>query len=375
MSQITNVQSGSVALSSSAVPTDVTVTSYTAANSCIFFSHRGGTGINSRTYRIQARKTDSTTITFDRELAGTPVVTVEWFLVEFDTTVDVQDVSRTGDGTITISAVTLSQSYSLPSWEFGGSNLNNDDYGAWRFNSTTQIEVANSDTPPLDTSIQWQVQVVDYADCSVQAFNHTSPHNWTTLFDTQGITSVDVNKTWVIGTGYHKNSAQTIDNETFRLDLVDDILYRIRRGNTALRNVVWNEIYVIEFTDGVFLQELERTTGDTDDTIDVTIAEVNLGKATAHWGACAGGWLSTMKNDEPGRAHDKVTWTLDINSSNTIQAKRLTADGITDMSWNVIEWDLAKSLVADAAFYSHQGNEAPLNRTHGGFTRYKRPGA
>lgn len=365
MSKVLNIQSGSVTFLAADTSKAVTVALYDSTQTMIYFTQRGGGGINSRVHRFSVVKTDSTTITFAREIAAESLV-LEFFMVEFDSTVDVQDFTRTGDGNVIISAVDLTTSWNVPSWTHGSSNLNNDDFGRWFFNIPTLPGVLNGGT---DTTIQWDVQVIDYPDCDLQHFVLVGPVNWSTLFFTKLVTSVDLAKTMIEGTVSATSAANSCTNEMHRLDMSGSILFRLRRGDDEIRNVIWN-INVIEFTDNTVVQELDQVTTIDQSTFIASITTIELAKASILMGA-VGPWRNPKcaNND---RNFNKCSWTLEFLGASSVRGERSNPVGINDISWQVLEWELKKQLEVDGAFYSYQGNEAPIAQQHGGFTRYKK---
>jgi len=198
MAKLIGRQSGTVTISAPATSATASPTSYTLARTILQYTYRGGLDRPDQG-SVRGEKTNTTTLTFSREVGTSGTCVIEWRLMEFDADVNVQDINMPAPGasssTAAISAVTLSRSFILSGGiQTGGGDFGENDWTLFKFNSTIEIEEQKGASWSVGSL---EVQVVDFIGTSVQEVLHQEVA-WTGTSTTDVIASVDTGKTWVI---------------------------------------------------------------------------------------------------------------------------------------------------------------------------------
>jgi len=328
---LTGRQNGTLSFSTADSTLPVTVSSYTASQSILWFSLRGGYN-QPDSYAFRGVKTNSTTLTFTRpnnELTAT----IEWELLEFDTDVDVQDfeVNVQQSSTTSITTVTVAQSWVVHTGRSrAGSQFGSDDpYSAWLSAADTVSYGIGTATSALTS-----IQVVDYTGVDVQNFQST--FSGTNLSFTVAPSSVDTTATMLSG-GASLASNAGMDGYLFRLALTSATLVTADRGATDDESLIY-VIDVVEFTDGTSVQDGPISIGTSEylgtaTITDVTIANTVSGiTAMMPWSMTAG--KSTETDDDSATSWFTVTMT----AVDTVTATRVGIGFTCDLQYCVVEF-------------------------------------
>jgi len=343
MAVIQRIQRGTASLTGSSVT--ATVTAYTLAQSFIVWSYTGGQA-NAEQGSVTVEKTSTTVITWTRVGGGGGGmnITIGFELVEFDSDVNVEEATRTADGTIAIDSVTLSQSWLLTSKRNVAANIDDNVHATAVFNSQTEIEV---DTAAGDTTGVYEIQVIDYGSgASTQENLHTLTTS-TVTSTTDTITAVGtVGNTMVIGSLRTDNTAGDLQDDIWRITITADDTITMDRNNGNQDTININH-FTVEFTDGTSLQTTAHTVIDTDATDDVDITAVDRDTSSVHLGGCSTWGMShgdtAITNDDPRDAFFQTVFLDD----DTITVTREQTVGACDLNIQVTEWNTAAGLTTE----------------------------
>jgi len=322
-----------VTLSTTSV--DVIVATYDPARSILRCTYRGG-DTQPDNGAVSWEKFNATTLRFTRDdsAAGTDPV-IEWELLEFDSSVAVQDLSRVGDGIIAINAIDLNRSFIVANGILSsGTIFNDNDFGAWRINSTTEVEVLTS----VASNQTYRCQVVDFQGATVQALVHSLVASVATSTD-DTITSIDQTKS-IIFSSYETSSPTGDDfaDMLWRARFLNDTTVRFEREGTVSVTVDFH-YFVVSFTDGTKVQSGLHTVADTDAQDDITIPTAVVVANTSVWlGAASAmtgmhGTAAVLDDD----TRDAFFSVILLNPT-TIRVDRAETSLQCQLSWFAIEW-------------------------------------
>lgn len=261
-------------------------------------------------------------------------VYIEWQVIEYDSGVTVQHGTSTGTTSedITISSVTLSQSWSRVSWLNVGSDYGYDDYMYSWLTSTTNLHL-ESGSGQVSPERRWQV--VDYDNCDVQQVSGTLAYSDTQSNET--ITSVDLTKTLLraecIG-DYNPDDFNGIPN--YLLTSATNARVIRQDDNQAPQ---YYYIYVIEFSDDVSVQRGSETFSAGQENKGLTISTVNTDLTIVEGGGNHRG--AFHRNDDTVTEANRVFFTLEIEDSTTLRARREDPDVAAYLEWQVMEYSIA----------------------------------
>ncbi len=341
MATLLNKQSGQVTISVTSIT--ATPDAYVLARSILLFSYRGGDN-ETRGSACSGEKTNTTTLTFSRNFDIAADLIIEWQLFEFDTDVTVEDFSRAGEGTVAINSVTLANAFITETLSNTGTSLGQNNYLRSIFNSQTEIELISVGTP---TAPESRGQVVEFTGCSVQEISRTIA-NWGASSTTAIITSVTEVDTILIST-QSSTATSDFDDDWSRVTLTDDTTVTMDRvASTNITTIVWN-IFVLEFTDGTTSQKAQHTLADADATDDITITSVTLDESgvilsgASPWGMSHGN--AAVADDD----FSDGAMTVFLFDNVTVRLTRTNTTGANGIYYQVIEWNAALAVVAEAA--------------------------
>ncbi|MCH8122206.1 MAG: hypothetical protein IH853_03710, partial [Bacteroidetes bacterium] len=271
--QTATVQSGTTTFTG--LSTDVTITSVDLTKSFLVFSYTVDDEGPSQ-FQVRGDLTTSTNIHFERVGAvGSPIVTIAWYVAEFTSGVTVQrgnDPHNTETVNIPITAVDLSESFPLISWQGAGSTWNSDEGLRAQLTSTTNLELDAA--LAISDNVNWQV--IEYNGAVVQRGFHTL--GTTEVTTTEAITAVDLAKSFVIVTN-------TIGGSDFPDDLGIQAEFSATNQLTFTRGATGPllEIYwvVVEFTGDESVQSGSATFGAGATVSNIPISSVDLSTSIA----------------------------------------------------------------------------------------------
>lgn len=345
---LTNKQSGTVTLSGTSV-TD-TPSSYTLAQSVLWFSHSGGGTSAPEHGFVRGEKTDSITLTFTRNEATGDSPVIEWQLFEFDSDMNVQDVvsSPDWDNSKTVETETISAVVAANAWIVAGGiaqsggGVQQDDRISIKFNSTTVVEFECVGAPNLGSSI---CQVVEYVPANVQTQNDTFVDT-TSSSETSSAFSAVVEASTFVECTYETDKGTFFARNLWShiLSSTTQVTYR-RVLATDLTPQF--ELMVVELDgDATSVQDGQHTLASGDLSDPITISSVTEADSLSLLGGCSdqrSHGTSDQTTDDTALAH----MTVDFNSGTEIRVDRTAGAGTAnDIDWQVIEWARA----AAAAF-------------------------
>lgn len=307
----------------------VTVSSYTAANSILLFSQRGG-GTQGQNSTVRGIKLNSTTLQFNVDSTGTSFEG-EWYLLEFDTDADVQDMTASGPGNQAISSVTLAQSFLVP---LGVEIPLGTGFGAWEnfrlsFVSST---LTNVDKGGAGTT---GYQVVDLVGASVQEI--TTASITTGNQNNESITAVTLAETIHFATFSTDDNALEFDNQ-YRSSLSSTTNWLLQRteGGTQPEQTV--TAHIVELPVGEW--SVNRDTGSMSnvtisDNINTVVSD--LSKAFPRTTA-ANGSPAINATDGGNTNYNQAMATAKQTAVANLLLQRTTSGSQLNYAWEVAEF-------------------------------------
>lgn len=309
----------------------VTVSSYTASKSILYFTFKGGDGQADRSM-VRGVKTNSTTITFYRNNSLGTTPTIEWTLLQFDADTDVQDIDESGTGTqnTTITSVDTSKAFVVSS----GSNCADDtltDTQSALLQLTSSTNVRRI-TGTGGTSGTFAYQVVEQAGThgakSVQFFSLSAQTG--TSFN-QSITSVATDRTILFGSG--KSAGNYYYSDVFRLNLASATSVTGTRAGTNSFDVGF---YVVEYDTNVKVQRGSVAVGSS---TDVTLTSIVVANALAQMAAAHSCGFALGSNSDNTGDGTNANVVASFTNSTTLNLSRTGTLGTNTVNWQVMEAD------------------------------------
>jgi hypothetical protein len=199
-------------------------------------------------------------------------------------------------------------------------------------NTGDDLQLIASNAITEDDGVHWQV--VEYAGAQVQRNNFPM----TTLPIDQGITAVNLNKTFVTST---YSSASNVWPNTGGLETDLDADNNVHFERNADAGTTLNVSFeVVEFTGGEQVQSGTLNFADTVIKQEITIDPIDLSKTIAFLshhqkgGQGAGTGTTGTEDDNPGM----VWFYANLTSSTTLNVTRANSTGIADVTWHVIQF-------------------------------------
>ncbi len=167
-----DVQTGDLTLSTTDTSKTDTITSVDTAKSWLIFSQKNdeGTGTNVASHTLRGRITNGTTLTFDRDEAGSLAIDVTWYVIEFTDGTKVQSGSEnfgTGDTlkNVTITAVDLTKTMAsagglFQRWGKTAENTSGSYVPAQNtltLTTTTNLQIERTATDSATADVSWFV--------------------------------------------------------------------------------------------------------------------------------------------------------------------------------------------------------------------------
>ncbi|MCH8247650.1 MAG: VCBS repeat-containing protein, partial [Bacteroidetes bacterium] len=325
-----DVQSGTTTFTS--VSTDVTIASVDLTKSFLVFSYTVDDEGPSQ-FLVRGDLTSSTNIHFERAGAtGSPIVTIAWYVAEFTSGVTVQrgnDPNNTETVNIPITAVDLSESFPLISWQNTGSTWGDDDGPRARLTSSTNLEL--DAVRVISGNVNWQV--IEYDGAVVQRGQHTL--GTADVSATVAIAAVDLAKSFVIVSNTNGASGFP-DDLGIQAEFSATNQLTFTRGSTGpLLEINW---VVVEFTDAESVQSGSATFGAGATVSNIPITSVDLSKSIAFLSQHQrGGQGNVATPDNPG--HVWFAADLTCSTTNLQLTRALGSSGSTaEVEWFVVEF-------------------------------------
>ncbi len=334
---LASVQNGSVVMpisGSSAQTLNVTISSVDLSRSILFFNYRGNSG-QPGDGQVRGQLTSGTNIRFYRANASSiTALTVEWYVVEFQSGVTVQRGTLTGinsSSTVGISAVNLNNSFAMVSGSVGGNNntYGRDDYFRTRLLNSTTLEIAHDQNSTSQTA-DWQV--IEYTDSTVQ--RGIGSLSDTTLSVNIPITAVNLAKSMVVVSW--RTNANGTGNNFIKARLTSPTQITIDRAVSG--SVIGYAWQVVEFTDGSSVEAGELSYSTSQSSQTATLPSINTSRAVALLSSAAGRWGGThsfISTDETGPG----MFTTDITNSTTLTVTRSNTGSVpAAVNWFVVQF-------------------------------------
>ena len=324
-------QSGSTTIPNTGGSATATVSSYTAANTILKISVRGG-NTSPTDDMVRAVKTNSTTLTFTR--TGTTVTTVVfWELIEFSDGVTVQDISVSAEGTQAISAVDLGQSWLTITGLGANSGFSGKYAPLLQFNSTTQIEL---DTDSVAWGTGGTIQVVDYTGCDVQNTTRTLTTSTATQTTTT-LTAVDTDVTLVFGSMKIDGNPILFNAGFWRCFLASSVSQQMNRNAGTSFTMNFN-MFAVEFTDDTAVQDVQGTITGGSTTGNFTFSAVTQSRTMTWLGGCNAYGMSTGLIAHAGDGGTHAMFTSAFTTTTNFQVVRVGTSDNSSISGQSIEF-------------------------------------
>lgn len=240
---IVSYQSGSATLGGSVLDLDVAIAAVDLSHSIILWSASGGNNaIGSSS--IVAKINTPTEISFLKATSGPVDFTIEWQVIEFDASVNVQhlvQVQASVGELQTITSVDLTRSIVISNGiRNGGSTYGSDDEVKVSFANSTQV---NFEAAGIGSATTYATVIEFPADAiaSIQYLSGASSD----ISHNIAITSVDINKTLLFGSS--TVAANSVMNKVYSMGLTNSTTVNLSKYNSAI--TVGYGIFVVEFTD------------------------------------------------------------------------------------------------------------------------------
>jgi len=295
--------------------------------------------------------TDGDTITITSNADNLAGDVVYWTLLEYSSGVAVQHTSITiadssASNTVAIDpAVTLAQSFIIPGGGIAADDAALIRQAAIKLDSTVQASATRGSAGAGTNVLPFQV--VDYTGCSVQDVNHTlSASELTTT--TKDITAVTLANTAIFASMYTDRNEDNNDEQFWDCYFSDtDTITWIRNAQTAAADFNFR-VYVVEFTDGTVvrrgaLQMADGVTQDTDTITEVTVAQsAVIASGSDVYGQAMG------RNAHTAPGFNRLWGAMQLAAATTVQVDREDNGAITDMQYQVIQFNATAAAAANA---------------------------
>jgi outer membrane protein assembly factor BamB len=336
---IHTVQSGIATMTTQSV-LNVAITSVDLTRSVLFMTvSADNTDPNNGLVRGQL--TSGTNIQFNRT-GTTTTVTIKWMVATFGRAVSVQrgtTAVTAGPMNVALTAVDLSKTFVITTWQKIGSTYGADDILRSRLTSTTNLEFSHG-TGTFDGTADWQVITMDGA--SVQSGDTTIASGASSL--TVPVTAVDTTKTFLLASW--TSDTDGIGMNYVRGRITSPTQLTFDRGVTgSTLSLTW---YLVTLNDGSTVQSGNASFGAATLTSTVTLGSaVNTGAAVAFLSGNQRGGSTpdpgTTPNDNPG-----VVWfRADLTGATTLKLDRATKGtgaGVTaEAAWFVVNFASAST--------------------------------
>lgn len=229
--------------------TTITISAVDLTRSILLVDYRVNTGDPQYGF-IFAVLENSTTIRIRRYSAGASV-NLKWQVVSFTSGVTVQRGTNNmgvNPQNVTISAVTLSNSFPIVTWLSQGTAFSQEDAIAAYISNTTTLEL-RADSAGATVEVAWQVVTYDTATVQVK---YDEVLNSGTKDLT--ITTVNRNKTFLIGSWRTSVAATTAAHFPIWL-FTSDTTIRLFRYNTNVVDTIRITLYIVSIPDNIFVQQ------------------------------------------------------------------------------------------------------------------------
>lgn len=322
------IQRGTVSITNTSV--SVTIDPVCTAQSVLFFSVTTDDA-DPGDVAVGGELVDETTITFHRNNGAGATGLISWQVIEFESGVSVQRGSVSGfnaAGTnVTISAVTLANSFVLVSAIREGTSWSSDDGITANLSASTNIFIdVNAGTAG---TAYWQV--VEYNDATVQRVTTTLSSG--SASTTSAISAVDPAKTFVVGSSYHDATVNADDLP--RTELTNSTTLTFTRvGTTGTHTFV---SYVVELNDASTVSRGNATFGSgvTNQSVAIT-GDIDASIVNGPGSQGRQGSSSHSSDDNLGH----VWFRYQITSATNLEVDRAIGTSSTaNAPWEVITFE------------------------------------
>jgi len=325
------VQNGSATLGAAATSVDVTLAAIVTAQSFLTFS-TSFNDANAAGGQVSGRILDSTTLRFERAATGS-VITLKWYVAEFDSGVAVQRGTAAMAGAlldIPIAAVNLARSFPIVSYRIAGGTYGDNDFLRAKLTTSTNLQITVFGG--TGGSCEWQV--IEYTGALLQSGDLSFAAGDASL--SAAVAAVNVSKAWLLfsytsASGTGANIAQKMLWGT----VTDATTVTFDRSSTGQAiDLTW---YLVEFTDVTTVESgsAQLTSAQTQLDIPIVCVDTATTLATAGGMSYRGGSTPYTTDDNPGVA----SVTLDLTSATDLRITRgLTGAVTATTGWFVVRF-------------------------------------
>jgi uncharacterized protein YxjI len=368
-----DVQSGTTSLLGTATSTTATLSpAVDVTKTFVLASYRiAGSGPDIGANMLRAELTNSTTITFTRDISGTPddITEISWQAIELKEGSTVQRgtqalAAATAQQNIGINPVDTTKAYAFGSVQAGsGQNMGRSNYagddiiGVGSFTaelSTSQLTLTRDNTAAA-SNVGWFVVHWGSAPCvplgSVQSGTATSSANGAVSVP---ITAVDPTLSFLMFSSRHDSNRPVGSMIRGRLNATGDAVEFERVTDEAVPVTMTMEWYVVTYTCGITVQRGEVSQATT--TIDVPISSVgSTSQAFVTWSKTPTATDGTFNADDS--LLDELT------SPTNLQFRVNSANAAHIIAWQVIAFDNAADVNVQSGTTSLLGTATSTTAT------------
>lgn len=347
MATIQSVQSGSEIISSAdGVAITITLdTSVVLSQSFLVCTYKAGESSAREARSIFLEELSSTEITLTRtSSAFASTITVEWYVYEFDSSVNVQHLKFSPASITesqTISAVNVGSTFVTASFEASGNS-----YNRWtaELSSSTNVDFQSVGNL-LTTNIAYQVVEFDSADAAVQIKTGSIPPASTDA--NIPINAVSVANSFIASEyGFSSSTFTPAVRHRDKCSITSSTELTYSRTGAHTASTYSYVVYLVEMLDGTTVQSGTATIPNGSTLTTETITPLSNG-GMIH-GTSDGNQLSTSTaslGPENLRASQKV-------DGSTVTFDRLGDTGDLEIVWFAVDWNAGSSFNSFGAFIS-----------------------
>jgi len=335
MAVLKAVQKGTATIAAGASSGTATITAITTANSFLRFTYRCATDTTNPVGfgMVGGVVTNTTTLTFTRGTAtSSPILYIEWSVVEFTSGVTVQRGSTNTTGTttnVTITSVTTTKAWPIASSRKSvTSTITGQDIASVAITSATNLAIVNTGWEEALT-MAWQV--IEYDNCTVALYTHNKTGAGTS---NQTVTAVTTAKTLIFAT-YSWDEDPAGANDLCRM-------YLSSTTNVAFTSVGWQagtyviKLYTVNISDAVVVQRGDTSVASGNTVETPAISEVTTANSIVHVTSTFENTAGTTANT--GAGLNTVLYTASISSTTAVTLTRTTSGNAGTCAWEVADF-------------------------------------
>ncbi len=301
---IVSLQKGSFSMASGVLTDDITVDAVNWSNSWVIASYGVGTqqrgGQTAHYYN-----TSNTNLRFERFATANNVMSGNWYIVEFNSSMKKQQFNGVTGGTqtIAINEVIVNNTFPFLQVANTGGNWNQDDETASELRDTTTVKLHEAHA----NNLRWRLEVLEYPHIFV---NHTTVDLKTLTSTTVDLgRDFDLDKSFLL---YSWNITYTAGNDDYPYCFFNSTrtigCEKITSGGKSELS-----LQAIEFADKTIVISSNISFGSTELALNVTIPEVHYDNSIAFATKLGYGGISSYTTNQPAPMYYRLNLTSSTN--------------------------------------------------------------